>query len=276
MHTMSKIISFILLLIATSCYGNGKLLATPGVSQIEGAAGGGLVPWAQLAGYASEDEVSISGYCTQANVDDFELSTCGVQGNLYDRIELSYTAQRFDVLPLATTLEQSIYGAKVKLYGDLVYSRYPQVSFGIQHKRLETADIAFALGAKDDSATDFYLAASKLHLGAVAGYNLLWNATVRHTRANEIGLLGFGGPQQKSHILFEASAAILVNKHLAIGTEYRQKPDNLGLKEDDWHDVFVAWFPNKHISVTAAYINLGTIAGIEKQRGWYLSLTGYY
>ncbi|MBD3634096.1 MAG: DUF3034 family protein, partial [Methylophaga sp.] len=32
---------------------DGKLIATPGVSQIHGAAGGGLVPWAQLAGYAS-------------------------------------------------------------------------------------------------------------------------------------------------------------------------------------------------------------------------------
>ena len=35
--------------------GQGKLLGTPGVSQVEGSAGGGLVPWAQLAGYASED-----------------------------------------------------------------------------------------------------------------------------------------------------------------------------------------------------------------------------
>lgn len=164
----------------------------------------------------------------------------------------------------------------MKLYGDLVYSRYPQISFGIQHKQLDTADIAFALGAKDDSGTDFYLAASKLHLGAVAGYNLLWNATIRHTTANEVGLLGFGGPQQDHRLQLEASVAILLNKHLAIGTEYRQKPNNLGLKEDDWHDVFVAWFPNKHVSVTAAYINLGTIAGIERQRGWYLSLTGYY
>lgn len=89
---MSKIISIVLILITTHCYANGKLLATPGVSQIEGSAGGGLVPSAQLAGYASEDEMSISGYCTQANVDDFELSTCGVQGNLYDRVEFSYAA----------------------------------------------------------------------------------------------------------------------------------------------------------------------------------------
>ena len=38
---------------ALSMAATGKLLATPGVSQIEVSAGGGLVPWAQLAGYAS-------------------------------------------------------------------------------------------------------------------------------------------------------------------------------------------------------------------------------
>jgi len=46
------------LLLATSfssLASDGKLLATPGVSQIEGSGGGGIVPWAQLAGYASED-----------------------------------------------------------------------------------------------------------------------------------------------------------------------------------------------------------------------------
>ena len=41
--------------------GQGKLLGTPGVSQVEGSAGGGLVPWAQLAGYASDDEFAING-----------------------------------------------------------------------------------------------------------------------------------------------------------------------------------------------------------------------
>ena len=33
----------------------GKLLATGGVSQVEGAGGGGLVPWALITGYGSVD-----------------------------------------------------------------------------------------------------------------------------------------------------------------------------------------------------------------------------
>ncbi len=257
-------------------YANGKILATPGVSQVEGSAGGGLVPWAQLAGYATEDEWALSGYCSRASVDDFQLDSCGVQGNLFDRVELSYAEQRFDVDPLNLTLKQSITGVKVRLYGDVVYSTWPQISLGAQHKRLDTADIAFAVGAKDDSGTDVYLAASKVHLGMVAGYNLLWNATLRYTEANEMGLLGFGGAQGNGAIQTELSAAVLLNQHLAVGVEYRQKPNNLGLGEDDWRDVFIAWFPNKHISVTAAYVQLGAIAAVPDQQGWYLSVVGYY
>lgn len=276
MKIMLRIVNLLFLLLPVLSYANGKILATPGVSQIEGSAGGGLVPWAQLAGYATENEVAVSGFCTQANVDDFELTSCGIQGNLYDRLELSYAKQSFDVLPLSVTLKQKIYGAKVRLYGDLIYSVWPQVSVGIQHKKLSTSNVAFLLGAEDDTGTDFYVAASKLHLGLIAGYNFLWNVSFRYTKANEMGLLGFGGPKGNGSIQTELSAAILLNKHLAIGAEYRQKPDNLGLNEEDWQDIFIAWFPNKNISITAAYIDLGTIAGLRNQSGWYMSLTGYY
>lgn len=257
-------------------FASGKLLATPGVSQIEGSAGGGLVPWAQLAGYATEDEVSVSAYCSQANVTDFQLNSFGGQANLFDRLEISFAKHNFNIDPLSLTLSQHIFGAKLRLYGDVVYSTWPQVSAGIQHKTLKHPDIAFALGAKRDTGNDVYLAASKLHLGLFAGYNVLWNATARYTDANEIGLLGFGGPDSEMTLQAEVSIAVLINKHVAIGTEYRQKPDNLELKEDDWQDVFIAWFPNKHVNVTLAYLDLGAIATIPNQTGWYLSLSGAY
>lgn len=273
---MIKLLSLALFLLPLMSLAKGKILATPGVSQVEGSAGGGIVPWAQLAGYASEDEMSFSAFCSQATVKDFQLNSCGAQVNLYDRVELSFAKQDFDVDPLDLTLSQKIVGLKVRLYGDLVYTAWPQVSLGVQHKSLDTPDIAYALGAYDDKGTDVYLAASKLHLGLIAGYNFLWNATVRYTKANEIGLLGFGGPKGDGSLNAELSAAVLLNKHLAVGVEYRQKPNNLGLKESNWRDVFIAWFPNKHINVTLAYVDLGTIAAINEQDGWYLSMTGYY
>jgi len=267
----------VLLLFASQLFAaDGKLIATPGVSQVEGSAGGGLVPWAQLAGYASQDEVAANVFCSQAKVDDFRLRSCGAQLNLYDRVELSLAHQTFRVDALDTDIEQRIFGAKVRLYGDLVYSPWPMVSLGMQYKHLDDNDVAKALNAKDSSGTDWYLAASKLHLGAVAGYNLFWNITARYTDANELGLLGFGGPGENKEVQWESSAAIFFSRELAVGVEYRQKPDNLNLDEDDWADIFVAWIPNKDISVTAAWLDLGSIAGSDDQHGLYLSLTGYF
>ena len=255
---------------------DGKLLASPGVSQIEGSGGGGIVPWAQLAGYASEDEFSVNGFCSRADVTDYTLDVCGAQVNLFNRVELSYAQQRFDVPALDTEIEQSITGAKIRLYGDIVYSDWPQLSVGIQHKSLDDGAVATLVGAQDTSGTDYYLAASKLHLGAVGGLNWFWNVTTRYSEANQLGLLGYGGANDDAKILFEGSTAVFLSRSIAVGIEYRQKSNNLNLGEQDWKDLFVAWMPNKHVSVTAAYLDLGSIAGASDQTGWYLSVTGYW
>ena len=260
--------------------GDGKIIATAGLTQVEGSAGGGLVPWATLSGYDTRDQISFGAFNTQVNVDDFRLQAWGVNASFYDRIELSAAQQTFDLRPSNGDLRQNIIGVKARLYGDVVYSQWPQVSLGIQHKRLidqntglspTTADV---LGADNsDHGTDFYLAATKVHLGLLCGYNVVWNLTLRGTKANEMGLLGFGGSENKSYeIMTEASAGILLNEHVAVGVEYRQKPDNLGLKEDDWKDAFITYIPNKNMSLTLAWTELGTIAGAEDQNGWYVSL----
>ncbi|MBB1328801.1 DUF3034 family protein [Pseudoalteromonas sp. SR43-7] len=268
--------SLFLIVSVPSIASNGKLLATPGVSQIEGSGGGGIVPWAQLAGYASDDEFSVNGFCSRADVTDYTLDVCGAQLNLFNRVELSYAQQRFDVPALDAEIEQSITGAKIRLYGDIVYSDWPQLSLGIQHKSLDDGSIATLVGAEDTSGTDYYLAASKLHLGAIAGYNWFWNVTTRYSKANQLGLLGYGGGNASGKVLFEGSTAIFFSRGIAVGVEYRQKSNNLNLGEQDWKDLFVAWMPNKHVSVTAAYLDLGSIAGADDQTGWYLSVTGYW
>ena len=277
---MKKVKCLLLGLLLSSSFSglasDGKLLATPGVSQIEGSGGGGIVPWAQLAGYASEDEFSVNGFCSRADVTDYTLDVCGAQFNLFNRVELSYAQQRFDVPALDTEIEQSITGAKIRLYGDIVYSDWPQLSVGIQHKSLDDGAVATLVGAKDTSGTDYYLAASKLHLGAVGGLNWFWNVTTRYSEANQLGLLGYGGANDDAKILFEGSTAVFLSRSVAVGIEYRQKSNNLNLGEQDWKDLFVAWMPNKHVSVTAAYLDLGSIAGASDQTGWYLSVTGYW
>ncbi|QNT08071.1 DUF3034 family protein [Marinomonas arctica] len=261
----------------------GKLLATAGLSQLEGSGGGGLVPWATLAGYDSRDETTALLFMTDVNITDYRLSSIGVATSFYDRVELSYAQQTFG-LPVGLVkqlsvgeIKQNVIGAKVRLYGDVVYSTYPQLSIGLQHKQLDDDSVATALGAKDDSGTDFYVAATKVHLGAVAGYNLVWNVTARATKANEMGLLGYGGPDNNGYqMMMEVSVGLLLSPNWVVGMEYRQKPNNLSsVKEDDWTDLFVSYMPNKNINFTAAYADLGTVATQKDQKGVYLSMTGY-
>ncbi|MCP5160278.1 MAG: DUF3034 family protein [Hahellaceae bacterium] len=268
-----------LVLTAHPCLaGSGKLLGTPGTTQLEGSAGGGLVPWAGLAGYATSDEVAVSAFATQVNLDDFRLDVWGAAANLYDRIEVSVAQQRFYVQPLKSEIEQAIFGLKTRVAGDLVFDELPQISLGTQLKHLQDKQIARSVGAKSVSTgADVYLTASKLHLAAAWGYNVLWNITVRGTRANQLGLLGYGGDTNNNYRLeAELSSALLITPQWALGVEYRQKPNNLSaLKETDWKDVFLAYFPNKHLNMTIAWADLGEIAGQSSQQGTYISITGY-
>ncbi len=255
--------------------GDGKLIGTAGLNQVEGAGGGGIVPWATLSGYDSQEETSVSAFVTRVNLDDYRLTALGANISLYDRVELSVARHTFDLTTLGGEIQQNVYGAKVRLYGDVVYSDFPQLSAGVQHKRLQDSAIAYALGGADENGTDYYLAATKVHLGAAAGYNLVWNVTARATKANQLGLLGFGSQNDDSYdVMFEGSLGVLFSRHLAAGIEYRQKPDNLGLGEEDWWDAFITYIPSKSFNVTLAWAELGSIAGAPDQNGLYLSVGG--
>ncbi|WP_229423435.1 DUF3034 family protein [Massilia frigida] len=268
----------------------GKLSATGGVSQLEGAGGGGLSPWALITGYGSRDSWGANAHYSGVRTQDYTLDTAGMAVGLADRVELSLARQHFkgSLAPLdRLSIKQDILGVKVKLAGDAVYGQdvlLPQIAVGALYKRnkgvgglgaLGVSNVT-QLGAKDDSGTDVYLAASKVLLAQ----SLLLNATVRATKANQMGLLGFGGDQGDSYkAMLEVSAAYMVDRQMVAGVEYRRKPHNLGVdKEKAYYDVFVAWFPSKHVSVTAAYAVLGeiTVFNPKRQRGAYLSVqTGF-
>lgn len=255
---------------------DGKLIGTAGLTQIEGSGGGGIVPWATISGYDSRDQISASASATQVDVDDFRLIMLAANVSFYDTLEVSIAQQRFEIKGAGLEIKQNILGLKYRLYGDVVYSTWPQVSVGMQYKQLEDSAVASSVGAENSSnGTDFYLAATKVHLGAIAGYNAVWNITARATKANQMGILGFGGTQNSDYeLMLEASAGILFSRNIAVGIEYRQKPDNLGLGEEDWTDYFVSYIPSKDFNLTLAWAKLGSIAGAPGQSGLYLSFNG--
>jgi hypothetical protein len=260
-----------------------RLWATGGVTTIEGSAGGGIVPLAVLSGYASDTEWGGTVAISHAPFDDYTVTALGATLNINNRLELSVARQTLDLDTLGAALgqdelEQDIFGAKFRLYGDLLYSRYGEWVLGLQHKRNRTFDVPNAVGAENDTGTDVYLAASKVFLAGLLDRNVLVNGVVRGTRANQGGLLGFGGDSNDNYeAMIEASAGIFITRRWLVGAEYRQKPDNLSFaEEDDWYDAFVAWVPDRHVSVTAAWVNLGDVAGLEDQQGAYLAVQGNF
>ncbi len=258
----------------------GKLLLTGGVSNVEGAGGGGLATWATTSGYGDDDGIGGNGHATVVDLTDFRLTTYGGAVSLFDRLELSYARQKFDTKKAGAALglgkgfafNQDVYGAKWVVAGDAVYDQdrlSPQVAVGVQHHRNDKGDVIALVGGESDKGTDYYVAATKLLLDK----SLLLNATVRLTDANQFGILGYGGAAGKKAPQFEGSVAWLASKRLALGAEYRSKPDNLGFaREQDAFDLFAAFAFSKTLSLTAAYVDLGDIATFRNQRGAYLSL----
>jgi hypothetical protein len=262
-------------------FDQGKLLATGGVSQVEGAGGGGLASWALITGYGTRDGVSANLHYTGLMLPDYNLQSLGAAVGLFDRLELSYAWQAFDTQDVGAalglgkgyTFHQNIFGAKLKLTGDAVYDQddwLPQISVGLQHKENDRGAVIAAVGGKASVGTDYYVAASKLFLAQ----SLLLNATLRFTKANQFGILGFGGDKHNDYSpQFEGSAAYLFSKRLALGAELRTKPSNLGIaKEQDAWDVFAAYFLDKNLSATIAYADLGNVVIRDHQHGAYISL----
>ncbi|MFM9881358.1 MAG: DUF3034 family protein [Burkholderiaceae bacterium] len=293
-------------ILAISLWGSGlahaqtnKLLLTGGLSSIDGAAGGGLTPWAVIGSNATEGEIGGTAFLTRATTKDYGLTVVGVALGYHDFIEVSLARQDFDTGITGTglglpglKLKQTILGGKVRVAGEAILDSdnyMPQIAVGVEFKSLDDTGLdptLAALGAKK-SGTDVYVSATKLLLAN----NLLLSSTLRATKANQNGLLGFGatagGANNSYRLKPEFSIAYLLSKRFAIGAEYRAMTNNLeaagnglglptgALKAQDWKDIFIAWAPSKHFSLTLAYVDLGVIVPLttnnKRQTGAYLS-----
>ena len=146
----------------------------------------------------------------------------------------------------------------------------PRSPSGRNIRKRQNPELLAAVGATDDDGVDVYVAANKLFLDK----NLLLGATLRGTKANQLGLLGFGGDQNDDYsIQFEGTAAYLLSQNIVLGADYRTKPNNLGFaKEQNAKAAYIAYFPNKNVSFTAAYVDLGEVALQGNQSGVYGSI----
>jgi hypothetical protein len=251
--------------------------AQAAVTEVEGQAGGGIVPWALLS--AGKPTVS----ATWVDTGDYTLSSVALQAGIANWVELSYARQTFDTAAVGLgKINVDVFGAKVKLLD--MAGAMPALAVGVQYKETDAAEHFLNSVGADDSGTDFYIAATTVI--PIGERKLLLNGTVRGTKANQIGILGFESATEDGYTAqFEASIGLFLNDKTVIGMEYRTKPDNEigGMKEDDWGDLFFAYFPTSNMALVLAYAELGDIAAEatsgdfgEDQRGLYLQVQGNF
>ena len=316
---------------------DSRLLATSGVSEVGGSTGGGIVPWAVISGYDTGDEVGGSATGTFVRVPNYSLSSLSAAVGIHNRLEFSVAHEVLNVNfgglsnlsvlgnqagglgvvaapnPIINlgnqTISMDVLGLKARLFGDILYTPYPQVSVGIKYKKNNDFDSNFSglgpigipkfLGAASDSGTDFYVAATKVFLNGIFHRVTLVNLTLRGTKANAMGLLGFGTNSNNGiasdlgtksdnsyHAELEGSAAVFLRPDVALGGEFRQQPDNMKYPTNaaattigspgTMKDVFVAYFPNKSLSLTAAYADLGPLPFQASNKGVYLSMNATF
>ncbi|NVJ61255.1 MAG: DUF3034 family protein [Gammaproteobacteria bacterium] len=266
----------------TNLFGSGKLNLTGLIPNIDGAAGGGITHSAIIGGYGTEDQVGAAFNYSQTSLSDFELKTTAVSVGLFNRVELSFSESEFDTQKVGAalglgenyTFENTSINLKVNIFGDAILEQdtwLPQVSIGASKKESDNANVLALIGATKSEDTETFIAASKLFLD----HSFLVNVSARNTRANQNGILGFGGDQNsKKKWYLEGSLAYLLADNLAVGIEMKQNPDNLGFaRQDHWRDIFLLYNPSKHVSLTVAYVDLGEVALQEDQSGLYTSLT---
>ncbi|MES2283825.1 MAG: DUF3034 family protein [Pseudomonadota bacterium] len=276
----------------------GKLLLTGGVSSVDGAAGGGLTPWAVIGSNATDGETGFSAFVSNVGTKDYGLNVFGAAIGFNDKYEISIARQDLNTRGTGTALglpglhlKQTILGAKARIFGDAILdsdTAMPQVAVGLEFKQLGSTGLdgtLNALGAKR-SGVDAYVSATKLFLGQ----SLLLNGTLRATKANQNGLLGYGatlgGNENRYSLQPEFSVGYLLSKNVVVGAEYRFMRNKLetagraaglgnGLRSEDWKDIYVAWAPTKNFSLTLAYVDLGVIVpattASRKQKGYYIS-----
>ena len=188
-------------MVDTASAATGRLIVTGGATQVEGSAGGGIVPLAFITGLGSRDEIGGVAFLSNDSLDDHDIRVGGFGIGLYDRVELTFS--HINVIAddsLAgqvlgnTNVETQVFGVKVKVAGDAMYAPdewLPQIAVGVQYKHNLDEKLMDQLGV-DDDGWDFYVAATKVYHGALFGRNIFLNGVLRATKANQIGAFGFG------------------------------------------------------------------------------------
>ena len=153
----------------------------------------------------------------------------------------------------------------------------PAVTFGTHFKINEDIDgidddlfgALSASGIASDYGFDFTLYASKMITSLPRP--VLLNVGVRNSDAAHLGFLGF---TRKRKFLAEGNVVVFLTDRLALGAEYRMKPNeykrigDLVQPEDDWWTIVFAYVFNSHLTISGGYGHFGRVLQHNANGSW--------
>ncbi|WP_140390853.1 DUF3034 family protein, partial [Acidithiobacillus thiooxidans] len=75
---------------AASLFGQGRILGTGAVTAVDGAAGGGINPWAVISGYGTNQQIGATAFYSHVMLNNYNLNDYGASVGLFNRIEISF------------------------------------------------------------------------------------------------------------------------------------------------------------------------------------------
>jgi len=256
---------------------------------VEGYSGGAITPMAYMCNAEKCCNYPVGKPAvayTFMNIGTKKLQAMSVTETFFSFVEIGYAFNRLDV----GNLYDDIFRAtRLRMRPDDVWLHHfnarvnflqekewlPAISGGVHFKyNAGVKDIDHSLngalsslGFHKDNGVDYTLTATKTLPTLGFGRPVILTGGMRWSEAAQLGFLGFGDTY---HLTFECSAVWIPIDGVALGYEFRQKhnpykelPGLVG-DEDNWHVFSVTWIVNKHLTLTAAYGLLGTIANTNE------------
>ena len=220
------------------------------------------------------------------------LEALTITETLWDRLEIGYALDRFDLGDLPQDIERmtgiNIDDHSVNMHNlnfrfqavkesSFNLPWLPAITVGVHYKDNEDIDdidkdlfgALKGIGIDDDDGWDFTVYFTKMITALPRP--LLVNAGLRSTKAAHLGLLGFTDDRKT---LFEGNLVLFVTNRLGFAVEYRQKPDEYneipGLikKEDDWGTLCFCYVVNNHMTFSGGYGHFGDVLNHEANGSW--------
>jgi len=265
---------------------------------IEGYGGGAITPIAYLVNGGGKN--TAFGYPSVAfsyvNAGSKDLEAFTISETLFNRVELSYGADRFGLGGLRGALLKKgapDIGSEVWLHnfnarlalideGGFGQAWIPAVTIGAHYKynsdiaRINTqlGNALGSIGYRHNSGEDFTLTVSKT-FPKVFDRPLILSAGLRESQAADLGILGFSNQWNTT---FEGNIVYVPADWLLVAYEFRQKnnpyntiPGLIG-DETNWHAIDVSWLISKHATLVAGVGAFGTLANSEANSAFWLQL----